>query len=50
LFFLSVDCSGITEPGIYVLRVLTGSYENIIFRSEPVELTVRIGQEEDENH
>ena len=46
--FLSVDCSGITEPGTYVLRLLTGTTENITFRTEPVEIAVRIVQEEDE--
>jgi YbbR domain-containing protein len=46
--FLRVDCSGITEPGTYVLRVLTGTAENISFRAEPIEVTVRIVQEEGE--
>jgi hypothetical protein len=42
--FLRVDCSGITEPGTYVLRVLTGTAENITFRAEPMEVTIRIRQ------
>ena len=46
--FLRIDCSGISEPGTYVLRVLAGSAENIIFRTEPMEVTVRISLEEDE--
>ena len=46
--FLRVDCSGINEPGTYVLRVLTGTAENIIFRTEPIEVTIRITQTEDE--
>jgi len=44
--FLRVDCSGISEPGTYILRVLTGTAENIIFRAEPMEVTVRIRQTE----
>jgi hypothetical protein len=46
--FLRVDCSGITEPGTYVLRVLTGTAENITFRAEPMEVTIRIRQAEAE--
>jgi hypothetical protein len=46
--FLRVDCSGISEPGTYILRVLTGTAENIIFRTEPMEVTIRIRQAEDE--
>jgi len=46
--FLRVDCSWISEPGTYVLRVLTGTAENIIFRAEPMEVTVRITQTEEE--
>jgi hypothetical protein len=46
--FLKVDCSGISEPGTYVLRVLTGTAENITFRAEPIEVTIVISQIEDE--
>jgi YbbR domain-containing protein len=42
--FLRVDCSGISEPGTYILRVLTGTSENITFRSEPMEVTITIRQ------
>jgi YbbR domain-containing protein len=42
LDFLRVDCSGISEPGTYILRVLVGEAENINFRTEPREVTVRI--------
>jgi YbbR domain-containing protein len=46
--FLIVDCSGISEPGTYVLRVQTGTAENISFRPELMEVTVRIVLEEGE--
>jgi hypothetical protein len=40
--FLKVDCSGIREPGIYVLKVLSGTAENIRFMVEPNEVRIRI--------
>jgi hypothetical protein len=46
--FLRVDGSGISEPGVYVLRVLMGTAENITFRTDPMEVTVRIDLEEGE--
>ena len=45
--FLRVDSSGINEPGDYILRVLTGEAGNINFRVEPMEVTIRISQAED---
>jgi hypothetical protein len=47
-YFLRVDCSGISEPGAYILRVLTGEAEKIVFRTEPREVTVRITLAEEE--
>jgi hypothetical protein len=41
--FLKVDCSGISEPGIYVLKVLTGAADNISFNAEPKEVKIIIG-------
>ncbi|MCL2007620.1 MAG: CdaR family protein [Treponema sp.] len=40
--FLRVDCSGISEPGIYILRVLTGYAPNMSLRVEPAEVSIRI--------
>ena len=40
--FLRVDCSGIIEPGIYFLKVLAGTAENINFRVDPEEVKIRI--------
>jgi YbbR domain-containing protein len=40
--FLKVDCSGINEPGIYVLRVISGTAGGISFRTEPDEVTIEI--------
>jgi len=45
---LTVDCSGINSPGTYVMKVLTGIAENIILRTDPVEVTARISLEEEE--
>ena len=45
--FLRVDCSGISEPGTYILRVLSGTAENVSLRTEPREVTVRIRLEGD---
>jgi hypothetical protein len=45
--FLRLDCSGINESGIYVLRVQTGTHEGITFSVEPEEVTVRIVFSED---
>ena len=44
--FLRVDCSSITEPGAYMLRVLAGSYQNMNLIIEPGEVTVIISREE----
>ena len=46
--FLWVDCSGIKEPGIYVLRVRSGTSGNIQFRVEPEEVKIRISYTGDE--
>jgi hypothetical protein len=40
--FLKIDCSGISEPGTYVLRVLSGTAGNIIFNIEPKEVQIQI--------
>jgi hypothetical protein len=40
--FLRIDCSGINESGIYILRVQAGTYQGIRFRVEPEEVQVRI--------
>ena len=45
--FLSVDCSGINEPGTYVLRVIAGPAENIRLRVEPDEIKIVISSGED---
>lgn len=46
--FLSVDCSGIGAPGIYVLKVLAGPEENIpggfTYRVDPDEVRIRISR------
>jgi hypothetical protein len=42
--FLMVDCYGISEPGDYILRVLTGEAVDISFMVEPMEVTIRIIQ------
>ena len=42
--FVRVDCSGIVEPGTYILSVQTGTYQGIFFRSDPDEITIRISQ------
>ena len=47
--FLTVDCSGISTPGAYVLRVRTGSAGNIVLRTDPEEVRIQIsfsGEEE----
>ena len=46
LGFLRVDCSGITEPGAYILRVQTEAVENMSFRVEPAEVGIRISVQE----
>jgi len=43
--FLKIDCMGITEPGIYVLRVLAGHEDGMTFWTEPEEITVRISRD-----
>ena len=40
--FLSVDCSGISESGTYVLRVIAGTSGNIKFRIDPEEIKIQI--------
>ena len=40
--FLKVDCSGITEPGVYVLRVMAGPTENLNLIVDPTEVTIKI--------
>jgi hypothetical protein len=44
--FLRVDCSGISEPGIYILQILTEAAENISFRVEPAEVRILISHAE----
>jgi hypothetical protein len=45
--FLKIDCSGIVESGIYILRVIRGSADNVILRTEPPEVQVKISHIED---
>jgi hypothetical protein len=40
--FLRVDCSGINEPGIYILRVIAGNVMGISLRTEPQEVKIQI--------
>ena len=40
--FLRVDCSGISEPGIYILRVIAGNVMGISLRTEPQEVKIQI--------
>ena len=40
--FLSIDCSGISEPGIYILQIIAGTAEGIRFRVEPQEVKIQI--------
>ena len=40
--FLKVDCSGIDEPGIYILRVITGAASGVSLRTEPREVKIQI--------
>ena len=42
--FLWVDCSGISEPGDYILRVYTGEAGNVSLRVEPTEVMISITQ------
>ena len=41
--FLKVDCSGISEPGNYVLRVIADNIGDIRVRADPEEVKVRVG-------
>ena len=41
--FLFIDCSKITSPGTYTLKVQSGTAENLRLRVEPNEVNVRIG-------
>jgi hypothetical protein len=45
--FLKVDCSGISESGVYILRVLAGSFEGVRLRVEPQEVKIEINAIED---
>jgi len=40
--FLTVDCSGISRPGTYVLKVQAGNTGNIILRTDPAEVKIQI--------
>ena len=40
--FLKVDCSGISKPGDYILRVLTGDAGEISLRVDPEEVKIKI--------
>ena len=40
--FLSVDCSGIEEPGIYTLSVYARIAENLRVRVDPIEVNIRV--------
>jgi len=46
--FLKVDCSGISGPGTYVLRVMAGAVENISLRTNPTEVKIHIVLAEEE--
>ena len=46
--FLRVDCSGIDEPGIYILKIITGAVTDLKFRIEPMEANIQISVAEDE--
>jgi hypothetical protein len=48
LDFLKVDCSGISEPGVYVLRVAAGYAGNLRLRVEPREVKIIINNIGDE--
>ena len=49
--FLSVDCSDINEPGEYILRIITGSFENLSILCEPreVKITIYNGEEDEQD-
>ncbi|MCL2130688.1 MAG: hypothetical protein FWH35_10100, partial [Treponema sp.] len=48
--FLFVDCSGISRPGTYILRVESGEAEDIILRTDPNEVSILISlATEDDN-
>ena len=40
--FLFVDCSGISRPGTYILRVENGEAEDIVLRTDPNEVSIEI--------
>ena len=40
--FLRVDCSGISQPGVYLRRIITGTVDRLIFRTEPREVQITI--------
>ena len=40
--FLRVDCSGISEGGLYVLKVMTGTASGVRLRAEPQEVKIQI--------
>ncbi|MCL2472584.1 MAG: CdaR family protein [Treponema sp.] len=47
--FLTVDCSGISEPGTYVLKVITGSAVDVNLSIDPAEIKIRISHDGEEN-
>ena len=47
--FLTVDCSGISVSGAYVLRVLAGTADNVIISTDPEEVTIQITVAEEES-
>ena len=40
--FLKVDCSGISESGTYMLRIITGAADGVTLRTDPQEVKVQI--------
>ena len=46
--FLAVDCSGITQPGTYVLKVQSRDTENMLLRIDPEEVRIQITLKEGE--
>ena len=40
--FIRIDCSGISQPGVYVRRIITGTVDRLIFRTEPREVQITI--------
>ncbi|MDR0512580.1 MAG: hypothetical protein LBG93_05705 [Treponema sp.] len=48
--FLRVDGSGIDQPGMYILRVLTAQTENMLVRVEPEEVMIYVSLNYTENY